>query len=116
MNVQLGIILASMFLTIAAFIVSADSSTANNFYVAPTDGNLTLCQQHPMIQCLTFNQYTINQEQYFHLNTIFIFLPGNHHLNSSLRLNDVQNISFHGELTSSGESVNVFLHPNVSLN
>ena len=116
MDVRIGIIMASLFLTIAAaFNVSTDSLTTNNWYVAPTDGNVTLCQQDPMTQCLTFNHYTVNQEQYFHSNTVFIFLPGNHHLNSSLRLNDVQNISFHGELTSSGESVKVFLHPNVSL-
>ena len=114
MDVQLIGILASLFMTI---IVSAGSSMANNFYAAPaiSDGNVTLCQQYPVTQCLTFNQYIVNQEQYFHSNTTFIFLPGSHHLNSSLRLNDVQNISFHGELTSSGESVKVFLHPNVSL-
>jgi predicted outer membrane repeat protein len=108
---------ASLFLTITPFIVSADSSTTNNFYVAPTDGiiNVASCQQNPMIQCLNFNQYLNNQEEYFHSNAIFIFLPGNHHLNSSLRLNGVQNISFHGELTSFVESVMVFLHLNVSL-
>ena len=45
MDVWLGIILA---LTIAAFNISNDSSMANNWYVAPSDGNVTLCQQYPM--------------------------------------------------------------------
>ena len=111
MDVQLCISV-SLFLTMAAFIASVDSSTN---YVLPTDGNSTLCQQNPIIQCLTFNQYTNNQDQYFHSNTIFVFLPGNHHLNTSLRLSDVQHMSFHGELTSAGESVTVFLDPNMSL-
>ena len=104
----------SLFLTMAAFINIASADISTN-YVVPTDGNITLCQQNPIIQCLTFNQYTNNQDQYFRSNTIFIFLPGNHHLNRSLRLSDIQHISFHGELTSTGESVTVFLDPYVSL-
>ena len=104
----------SLFLTIAAFIISAYSST-NNFYVVPTDGNVTLCQLNPMTQCLTINQYAGDQDQYFRSNTVFIFLPGSHHLNSSLRLSDIQNISFHGELTSTCESATLFLYPNVTL-
>lgn len=105
----------SLFLTMVTFITSADSST---IYVVPTDGNITMCQQNRRTTCLEFNQYTNNPDQYFHSNTImiFVFLPGNHHLNSSLRMSDVRNISFHGELASTeGESVTVFLDPNVSL-
>lgn len=113
MDVLLPRISVSLILTMVTVIVSADSSIN---YVVPTDGNFTLCQHNRQATCLTFNQYTNNQDQYFRSNTIFIFLPGNHHLNSSLRLSDIQNTSFRGELTSTaGESVTVFLDPNVNL-
>ena len=93
--------------------------TSSDYYVVSTNGNITLCQQNPMTQnctCLTFNQYTNNQDRYFHSNSVFIFQPGLHHVNTSLSLTNVQNVSFHGEVsTSTDRSVTLSLNPQVSL-
>ena len=100
----------ALLLTMVSVVISADNSTN---YVVPTYSNITpLCQQNP-IACLTFNQYANNQDQYFRSNSVFIFLPGNHRLDTSLVLSSIQNISLHGEVT--GGSVTVLLGSQVSL-
>ena len=108
--------LISLFIGMITVVISDDIST--NYYVVPTNGNITLCQHNPVTQnCMTFNQYTNDHERYFHSNSVFIFQPGVHQVNASLSLTNVQNVSFHGELlsTSTGRSVTVFLNPQVSL-
>ena len=63
---------------------------------------------------INFDQYANDPEQHFHSNTTFVFLPGDHELNSSINLHGIQNVSFQGMLTES--SIIVILHPQVGIN
>ena len=114
-HVHLCTLTSLLFITIA---VDASNDNLTKYYVIPTNGNTTLCQQSVTLKCLTFNQYTNHQDQYFHSNSTFIFQLGIHQLNASLSLSNVQNISFRGESLSTstgGRSVIVYLNPQVSL-
>ena len=78
-------------------------------YIVPEDRSFT-CQNQP---CLTFNQYANKSDQYFLSNTVFIFHSGFHQLDNSLRLENIQNVSFQGNPTVG--PVTVSLGPWVSL-
>lgn len=65
-------------------------------YVRP-NASLEDCPSEP--QCLTLDQYIQNSSQYFTTGAIFVFLPGNHSLNTSLNITTVSNISFRGAET-----------------
>ena len=45
-------------------------------------------------ECLTFNDHS---DQYFQSNTTFIFLRGNHQLNTTVEFEGIQNLSLQGE-------------------
>ena len=63
----------------------------------------------------TFDQYANDPEQHIILSsTTFIFLPGDHQLNTSINLHGVQNVSFQGMSTEG--SVMVILGPQVGIN
>ena len=53
-------------------------------------------------------QYATQPEIYFANNTCFYFQPGNHQLNSSLKLTNLRNVVFKG-LPDSSNMVNIFL-------
>ena len=77
-------------------------------YVHPSNSPVSCNVSEPC----TFDQYANDQEQQFS-NMTFIFLPGDHQLNTSLNLHSVQNVSFQGMLTEG--SVTVILAPQVDL-
>ena len=113
-HLHLCTLILLLFTTVA---VDASDDNLTKYYVIPTNGDITLCQQSVTQKCLTFNQYTNHQDQYFHSNSTFIFQLGIHQLNASLSLSNVRNISFSGEslITSTGESAIVYLNPQVNL-
>ena len=65
---------------------------AKEVFVTPSD-NVTCGSQSP---CLTLNEYAREAEQYFVDNITFIFLPGVHHLDLQLNLENISNLTFLG--------------------
>ena len=63
-------------------------------YVRPNSEYNASCPSQP---CLTFNEYAEAMEQYTVDNTTFIFLPGYHHLNLSLRIENTSGLEFHAD-------------------
>ena len=89
----------------------ADSEIKHlNRYVTPSGIIGCINNQVP---CQTIEQYATQPEIYFANNTCFYFQPGNHQLNSSLKLTHLQNISFKG--LPSNSVVNLFLNSFVSI-
>jgi hypothetical protein len=99
-------------LIIVAFYDSRFKAESNclNRYVTPSRTIRCLSDQVP---CQTIEQYATQPEVYFSNNTCFYFQPGNHQLNSSIKLINLQNISFEGLPDNNG--VNVFLGSFVSI-
>ena len=64
--------------------------SATEYYVRPTEPVDTTCPGQP---CLTLNEYTNNTEYYIKSNTVFIFLPGKHHMDRPLEVIDMQNVT-----------------------
>ena len=67
------------------------------------------------VPCQTMEQYATQPEMYFANNTCFYFQPGNHQLNSSLKLSNLRNVVFKGLPDSSNNMVNIFLGPFVNI-
>ena len=67
---------------------------ATEYYVRPTEPTDTSCPAQP---CLTLSQYISNSALYFKSNTVFKFLPGLHHVNQTLDMHRVENVSLEGE-------------------
>ena len=86
-----------------------ESLTPQVKYVQPSNGSISCSVSEPC----TFDQYANDSEQHFLPNTIFIFLPGEHQLNSSLTLDNIHNVSFQGVLEE--RAVAVTLGPQVGL-
>ena len=63
-------------------------------YVRPNSEYNASCPSQP---CLTFNEYAEAMEQYIVDNTTFIFLPGYHHFNLSLRIENTSGLVFHAD-------------------
>ena len=67
---------------------------ATEYYVRPSEPTNTSCPAQP---CLTLNEYASHSEHYFtSSNIIFRFLPGKHLVNTSIRVENVHNVSFTG--------------------
>ena len=66
------------------------------------------------VPCQSMEQYATQPERYFANNTCFCFQPGNHQLNSSLKLSNLRNVVFKG-LPNSSNMVNIFLGPFVNI-
>ena len=64
--------------------------SATEYYVKPTEPTVTTCPGQP---CLTLNEYTNNTDYYIKSNTVFIFLPGKHHMDRPLEVIDKQNVT-----------------------
>ena len=63
---------------------------AMEYYVRPTELTNGSCPGQP---CLTLSQYISDTDLYFQSNTVFKFLPGTHHMEKPLVINNVQNMS-----------------------
>ena len=83
-----------------------------NHYVTPSGIIGPGCVNN-QVPCQTIEQYATQPEIYFANNTCFYFQPGNHQLNSSLKLTHLQNISFKG--LPSNNVVNLFLNSFVNI-
>ena len=66
---------------------------ATEYYVRPSHVSDTSCPGEP---CLTWTEYVSHTDQYFHSNTTFWFTPGTHHMNMTLHVSNVSNISLVG--------------------
>ena len=64
-----------------------------NRYVIPSIAARCFNEQVP---CQTIQQYATQPDVYFASNTSYYFQPGNHQLNSSLKLTNLQNVNFQG--------------------
>ena len=67
---------------------------ANMYYARPTEPTDTSCPAQP---CLTLSQYISDSDLYFKSNTVFKFLLGLHHINQTLDMWSVENVSLEGE-------------------
>ena len=88
-------------------IYSTSQCRASVLYVRPTEGSNTSCPHSP---CLTLNEYANSSETYFKSNTIFLFLPGVHQLDSPVVFEQLTNIS----LLALDDELSVQLMPNNS--
>ena len=62
-------------------------------YVKPDNASISSCPDQP---CLTLDQYVQHSPVYFTTGSTFVFVPGNHSLQSSIWLNDISNITLMG--------------------
>ena len=63
-------------------------------YVSPNAPSSEACPGQP---CLTLDQYIQNNSRYFTTGATFVFLPGNHSLETLLNVTSVSNITFTSE-------------------
>ena len=81
-------------------------TTESVYYIKP--------QHHAHIECphdcscLTLGNYTQQQDTFFVSNTEFIFLPGNHQLDSQLSFENLTNVTLQGDTDHNNRSVIVF--------
>lgn len=68
-------------------------STQKVHYVKTSNSPSSSCPDQP---CLTLHQYTLHASKYFTAASTFVFLSGNHTLESSIILNDTSNITLRG--------------------
>ena len=73
------------------FVLLHSGSTVTEYYVRSSTS--TDCPAKP---CLTLNEYAQNPEKYFTSNTAFIFLDGEHHLDSPLYIITLSNLFMNG--------------------
>ena len=85
-------------------------SNAVAVFVRPSE-NVT-CPSQP---CLTLNDYAREPGQYFLDNSTFLFLPGIHHLDYQLRVENVSNVNFFVFNEEKDNTVKVFLSPLVTI-
>ena len=90
----------SLLLTANVQCVSADQlfqpqsrSVMNHRYVTPSRNGLP-CNGSAELPCLTLEEYASDPGAYFTSDTIFYFYSGNHQLNTSLELRNVNNLHF----------------------
>ena len=65
-------------------------------YVRPNYSSPLSC---PGQLCLTLDQYAQQSTQYFTTGSVFVVLPGNHSLSSTINLANISNITVRGELS-----------------
>ena len=70
------------------------------YYVRPTEPNGTACPGQP---CRTLNEYTNDTDHYIKSNTMFIFLPGKHHMERPLQIAHVQNVTLKSADNETGQ-------------
>ena len=85
--------------------VKMNASVLTENYVTP-DKIVGCSSNRSQNRCLTLQEYTSRPDDYFTNNTIFYFEPGEHKLNSSLQLENLNNVTLHG-LPGSSEKLRV---------
>lgn len=63
------------------------------YYVKPENASNFSCPDQP---CLTLDQYAENTSIYFTTGATFVFLPGNHSMQSTMKLKNISNITLRG--------------------
>ena len=74
-------------------ILVLDVSAQNIQYVKPNNSLPLNCPSQP---CLTLGQYVKESSRYFTSGSTFIFLPGNHSLETTVHLTDISNMTLRG--------------------
>ncbi len=72
------------------------------YYVMPDNTSASSCPDQP---CLTLNLYAEQSSVYFTTGATFVFLSGNHSLQSSISLNSVSNITLRGTEHNSSATI-----------
>ena len=107
------VLLIVLILTLFDYRFKADSEIKQlNRYVTPS--GIIGCV-NDQVPCQTIEQYATQPEMYFADNTCFHFQPGNHQLNSSLKLTNLRNVVFKGLPDSSNMVINIFLGPFINI-
>ena len=79
-----------------ALLVATSCLCGANFtsvnYVRPDKTNYNNCPNSSDVECLTLQEYVLNATEYFVSDSLFVFLPGIHHLNSSLTVTNCSNV------------------------
>ena len=91
------------------------AALVNTSFVKPSEPSNVSCTSHP---CLTLNEYANEADRYFVDNTTFLFMPGVHWLDKSIRLEYISNLVFQvagEELNSSDTLVELHLSPLVNI-
>ena len=83
-----------LFAVVLTALGTLQCEAATEYYVRPSHVSDTFCPGEP---CHTWTKYTVSHtDQYFHSNTTFWFIPGIHHMNMTLHVSNVSNISLVG--------------------
>ncbi len=67
--------------------------------------NASQAQECPGQPCFTLDQYTQQAGRYFTTGSHFLFLPGDHSLQTTLSITNVSNITLGGEVSASGINI-----------
>ena len=79
------------------YVVVLSTSTHNVHYVKSVDSSPLSCPGQP---CLTLDQYNQQTETYFITGSTFVFLAGNHTINTTVNLTSISEITLRGERNS----------------
>ena len=79
---------------LAFFMLMLSASTHNVHYVKSDDSSPLSCPGQP---CLTLDQYNQQTETYFTTGSTFVFLAGNHTVNTTVNLTSISEIILRGE-------------------
>ena len=82
-----------LFAVVLTALGTLQCEAATEYYVRPSHVSDTFCPGEP---CHTWTEYVSHTDQYFHSNTTFWFIPGIHHMNMTLHVSNVSNISLVG--------------------
>ena len=85
-------------------VVVLSASTHNVHYVKSDESSPLSCPGQP---CLTLDQYNQQTETYFTTGSTFVFLAGNHTINTTVNLTSISEITLRGERNS---QVNYLCH------
>ena len=73
------------------------------YYITPSPN--TSCPKEP---CLTFSEYYHNVSDYFNHNTSLVFSPGNHILDHNITLENMGNLTLHGNYNAASRIICVY--------
>ena len=82
---------------LAFFMLMLSASTHNVHYVKSDDSSPLSCPGQP---CLTLDQYNQQTETYLTTGSTFVFLAGNHTINTTVNLTSISEITLRGERNS----------------
>ena len=83
---------------LAFFMLMLSASTHDiHYYVKSDDSSPLSCPGQP---CLTLDQYNQQTETYFTTGSTFVFLAGNHTINTTVNLTSISEITLRGERNS----------------